>query len=409
MGPERQYLLDCAVEFGEITPLEAAVFSANTSAAQEFDRLLAQDVLLPPHFLRNTARAYLDAAPLPERMVWALKTAAYTPYALQFLRERVAAVVQTKALRDLGLKEPAPLHLWPELQTEQERGPAPKVFGEVDDIAQPQVCAFVQEQFGQTFERINQDLELVESALAWLAQPGAREQARGIALRLFEACSQQVLPAGPTPVRECQPRQEKRERRHVRGAIKKGLSLLTKFGRHKEAQLLVSGHRAVLSHPDSPFKLELAPYTSGWLTARTRRPSGTAPFEIHLMTKDDVHLGRLCVLFQDTPVLDQLLALSMYVDTGNEMELLQKANWFGVKDESRVRQVLQDKAPQLLDKLPSSAGPAYFSLAGLVDPEEQVWAPYRAPVAQWVEFCMEGLSRRAAALSAAFGPVQALA
>jgi len=391
--------------------MEASVFDASTPAARSLDELLARDAALPPHFLRNTARAYLDSASRQERMVWALRCVQAMPLALRFLRERVEFVVQTKALTDLGVRPRSEMAWLAEFA--DARPAAQKVFSGLDDVSQPKVARFVEQEYGSTFRLLEEDLNLAEEALSWLAQPGAREHARTIAQHLFRESASEVLPS-VNKVRRAESRIErKKDHRHIRGAIKKSLALLSRFGRQREVQLLVSGQRAVLSHPDSPFKLELVPHFAGWLEERTRRPGGSAPFEIHLLTKDNVQLSRLCVLFADTPVLDQLLALSLYVDTGNEMELLEKANWFGVSNEGQTRSLLETHAPNLLKKLPTCgpAGARSRSIADLLgaSPEERTWAPFRAPVSQWVSSAMDGLTHRVARLSAAYAGTPALA
>lgn len=391
--------------------MEAAVFCANTPAAAELDVLLDRNAALPDHFLRNTARAYLNSVSRQERLVWALRGVQDVTLALRFLQERVEFVVQTKALTDLGVRQRAETSWLAEFS--QSRAPSAKVFSGVDDVSQPNVARYVEQEYGATFRVLDEDLSLAEDALLWLSQPGAREQARSIARRLFQDDSYAGLPS-VNRVRKAAARIErKKAQRHIRGAIKKSLALLTRFGRQQEVQLLVSGQRAVLSHPASPFKFELVPHLAGWLEERTSSPGSTAPFEIHLLTKENVHLGRLCVLFKDTPVLDQLLALSMYVDTGNELELLEKANWFGIKDVARAQETLSVLAPGLVQKLSKldPGGARGRTVAELVGSsvEERTWAPFRAPVSQWVSHAMEALSARAARLSATCSSVPLLA
>lgn len=403
-SPECQYILDCAVEFGEITPMEANVLKAATPAAKELSRRLDACETLPPHFLRNTARAYLDQVSHQERMLWALRGAADAHYALRFLRERMEFVVQTKALTDLGIRPAYRVEWLDELARPEAR--QEKWFSDVDAVSLPVVSAYLSQEYGEALKMLEHDLALAEEAVAWLAQPGARERAKQLAESLFGVSR---LPAVNSlrPAKAVQVR--KQERKHARGAIKKGLALLSRFGRQKEVQLLVSGQRAVLSHPDSPFKLELVPYGAGWLEDRTLRPGGHTPFEVHLLTKDDVHLSRLCVYFKDTPVLDQLMAFSMYIDTGLELELFERANWFGIKDEAQVRAVLQDKAPRLLSKLPVPGLEAGDLVRMATQtPEELAWAPFRAPVSQWVGTFVEGLSLRTSRLGAALAVTPAL-
>lgn len=382
------YVLDCAVELGEITPMEASVYMVDNAAAQAFSNCVDGEGRWAPDFLRNTARAYLDELTQKERWLYALKGLEGMGYALNALIERMEFVSQKKVQCDLGMDEPQPIRWLVEASAEDAF--AGKLFESVHDISPGKILRFLEPKFGHVRNLIVQDLELAVEAMDWLQQPGARAEARELAGKLFQVAAKPAgikLPSGKV-VLKVKAEHKKRLRNQARGAIKKAMSLLSSFGMEKHVQLLVSGGSVTLSHPDSPFKFEVSPLKEGWLEERTLQPGCTTPFKLSVMTKDGVFLTRLCVLFRDTPVLDQLLALGMYVQTGNEMEVLTTANWFGFEDAEKVRAILVDKAPALVSKLPQ---PGRSQVQSYVDDEHarihlqhEHWRPYSGPVKTWL-------------------------
>lgn len=391
LDPESYYILDCAVELGELTPLEAQVFRANTPAAHQFARRGNHDIL-PPHWLRNTARDFLDNLSVEARYVWALHSIPGVEAGLQLFQQRLEFVVQTKAQTDLGIRKPLRLDF-----VEETRDPVfdAVYFPTVHDITPANVTRFVEALYGAQRAQLAEDLDVVYEALSWL-QAGNLATARRLAheLGLVRTGSDFMHP--PT-VRQVYDdlAAKKRKQQKARGAIKKAVKLFTRLGKEQNVRLMVQGQEVVLSNPDSPFKFVLKPHGPGWLEEKTVTLGGHVPYQLSLYTKEDVFLARLCVLFDQTPVLDQLLALTMFVQAGDELELLKTANWFGVADAVQVRSILEARAPALVDKVPlpaSGKGPLSAILGDSDFWKEQAhWEPYKAPVTQWVKGWMAEL------------------
>lgn len=413
---EYSYVLDCAVELGEISPLEHAVFWADTPAARALSEALERGGDWPKHMLRNLARDYLGQLDRKARYVWAIKGLQGMHYAFKALQERIEFVVQTKVQSDLGVAERASIRWMDEVSE-------PTVFGErcfesVHDICPDKVLDFARRHYQSVWEQFQEDLRVLDEALRWLEQPGAREQARALAQQLFapaqavqseqEARDALMLPSVRRVTRALH--EKKVKKRQARGAIKKALKLLSSFGMQKDVQMLLAGKEVTLSHPDSAFKFVLQPLQSGWLEDKTVHPGGHVPFQLSLFTKEDVFLSRLCVYFDNTPVLDQMLALSLFVQSGNEMELLQKANWFGYQEPLQVREILQHSAPALVDKVARpGTGLARGGLGAVLEShrvEEAHWAPYKQPVSQWLQAWFAPLKQSLQALQAS--PTSAL-
>lgn len=139
-------------------------------------------------------------------------------------------------------------------------------------------------------------------------------------------------------------------KKSVKSSIKRALSLMANFGMEEDAKVFLGGNEIEVSHPDSMFKFVLSKkYHS--VIARTEYPGHSTPYHLSLFTKTDVHVADLCVYMEDTPMLDQVLALSMFVKTGNEDQLLKKANFRALCSSLEFRKQLAVGNPMLQKKL----------------------------------------------------------
>jgi len=136
----------------------------------------------------------------------------------------------------------------------------------------------------------------------------------------------------------------------VRNSIKRSLRLISNFGMEEDVRIFLGGKSIEVSHPSSMFKFVLSKsYNS--LINNTQRPSHAIPYQLQLYTKSDVHIANLCVIMDKTPVLDQVLALAMYVRSGDEDEILRIANFsMRVKSPELLEAIVKDR-PYLRKKL----------------------------------------------------------
>jgi Skp family chaperone for outer membrane proteins len=412
--PETQYLIDGALEHGDFTALEHAALHLVPQVLASFEAQSATGKFtfdLP----RNLARDYLANCSLDTRRALALHTAPIVQDALGLFHGRVDFAIQTKVQNDLGVGSDdalatgfaAPSYL------SEDGGPnSPKcVFASDEDVCAAKVLAWVAERFSASLALWKNDLEVVREALAWAQEAGA-ERARQLMATVGATPPQEEDVATLVAIaRKAQERDELRRRRQTKAArkpIKRVLKLFERMGRTRDVSLLVSGQEVVLHNPNSDLQFCLKPYQGDWLTRRTTNASGHSPFEIHLQTKSGVHIAQLCVYFKDTPVLDQLLALTMFVDTGNEEELLGKANWFNPGERAQVFAALRDNHPTLLGKvglMPWADGPEEkdaraprIVLPRLFTEQERHWRQHRESVRQWLNgfFTAQGLPYQAA-------------
>lgn len=383
MDPELQYCLCSAVELGEMSPVDYVIFTHDTPPSRELQRLREADQFWSANWLRNTSRHYFDQLKREEQYVIALYAMNELGTCMRALHERMEFVVQQKCLKDLGLIEDFSRLIWDHDPDLTAAIPA-KVFEGAESLTRDRVQQFAAPLFVNAVDQLEADIELTRQALIWAADDVGQQRARSIAHNLLRIPL--TGPLARISVEHLNPRAvavaQRKKATTAKAAIKKALKLLTRFGAEENTRLLVSGEEVRISHPDSPFQFRLKAHKhSGWLIDRTVCPGGHVPYELTLETKSNQALANLCVIFQDTPVLDQLLALTMFVQTGDELELLEKANWFGIADQREVLDYLEAHAPTLVPKLKPriSVGTLRIETEG-----EVFWQPYKGPVRSWL-------------------------
>jgi hypothetical protein len=136
----------------------------------------------------------------------------------------------------------------------------------------------------------------------------------------------------------------------AKGAIKRAIKLMDNVGFGSDVRVFLGGDTVEVSHPDSMFKFLLSKAHHS-IVDRTISPGRSTPYRLELYTKTDVHVANLCVYMEDTPMLDQILAVSMFVRTGDENYILEKANWSCVVRDPVMRDAIKLHAPSLHNKL----------------------------------------------------------
>lgn len=141
-----------------------------------------------------------------------------------------------------------------------------------------------------------------------------------------------------------------REDKKARSAIKKALKLIANVGFEEEARIFLKGDTVEVSHPDSLLKFVIKKGFHS-VIGRTKSPGISTPYSLSLYTKSDVHVANLCVYMRDTPMLDQVLALAMFIKSGSEEMILRQANWSRLTQDQELREILKLEHPYLIDKL----------------------------------------------------------
>lgn len=140
-------------------------------------------------------------------------------------------------------------------------------------------------------------------------------------------------------------------KKYVKNSIKRALKLLDNFGMEQDAKIFLKGDEVEVSHPDSLFKFVITkrPYKN--IIIATERPSVTVPFSLQLFTKTNIHIANLCVYAENTPMLDNLMMIALYVKSGNEEDLLRKANFFSVTKDLPLKELIVSEVDYLKPKL----------------------------------------------------------
>jgi hypothetical protein len=135
----------------------------------------------------------------------------------------------------------------------------------------------------------------------------------------------------------------------TKSAIKRALKLIANVGFEEDAKIFLKGSTIEVSHPDSLFKFVLK--KSGSIINRTEHPGNSTPYSLSLYTKSDVYVARLCVYMPETPVLDQVLAVAMFIKSGSEEMILRQANWFSLSNDEELKDIIALEYPELSRKL----------------------------------------------------------
>lgn len=140
-------------------------------------------------------------------------------------------------------------------------------------------------------------------------------------------------------------------KKFVKNSIKRALKLLDNFGMEEDAKIFLKGDEIEVSHPDSMFKFVITKRDYNRVLRSTEFPMKSIPFKLELFTKSGIHIANLCVYAEDTPMLDQLFMIAMYVKTGNEEDLLRKANFSSITQDKTLKEIIVSEVDYLSPKL----------------------------------------------------------
>jgi hypothetical protein len=127
--------------------------------------------------------------------------------------------------------------------------------------------------------------------------------------------------------------------------------MLDNFGMEEDSKIFLNGQEVEISHPDSMFKFVITKRKYNNIISATEFPIRSVPFSLELFTKTGIHVANLCVYAEDTPMLDQLFMVAMYVKSGNEEDLLRKANFFSVSPDAELKEIIVNEIDYLKPKL----------------------------------------------------------
>lgn len=120
---------------------------------------------------------------------------------------------------------------------------------------------------------------------------------------------------------------DKKNKKQARKAIVRAVDLFSKFFNKKDIEGFIKGYEYVIEGKKFNYRLTKTDRTN--LLLNTISPNNIhIPYDLEITNKDNVVLAKACYLFENTPIIDQIIAFTMMIKSGNEEEFIQKANLF---------------------------------------------------------------------------------
>lgn len=347
---DTEYIITCAMELGEVSPLEGAMLHLSGKAYKQIRRAVDSNSADGHDFVANTCREVLAEASPRQLAIASVAALCETEYLLRSNLERLTHLVFMQARKDLydGVVNSS----FHELLTGERL--VGDFFGPLNPLCEQSVRVLLDSRASSVKDRFALDVDALLQAREALFNPKSElsallskaynqvvQSATNLELvtkRLAGLMSTDKLPDSLKQVYDVTPKQglgaaiKDKAREAAKRSLKKAVKL---FQNHKKQNVLMNfldGGDVELSHPTSAYKFIIrAPLgTKNWLIDKSRADYGAhSPFSLSICTKDNIFLAKLCVYFNSTPVLDQLLAMTFFVESGAEEQILETANLYG--------------------------------------------------------------------------------
>jgi hypothetical protein len=122
-----------------------------------------------------------------------------------------------------------------------------------------------------------------------------------------------------------------KEINYAKKAIKKGLKMLNNFISNDDFRLFTNGDGFTIEGNKFNYCFKKS-HTD--FIQHTLNPNGShIPFDMMILDKNNIELCKACIYFNETPIIDQLLAIVLHLKSGNECEILSTANYYNRKPE----------------------------------------------------------------------------
>lgn len=397
---DTEYCISSAMELGEISPLEGIVLNTHPAVYQAVREIVDHDLpTTTPDWIANECRLVLHKSPERYRQAVSLLALRSRDLLFKNMIERLESLVQCRVSRDLGWAETN--GSYNELLTGR-RDLGPTLFTRESDVNEELVHKLLNQSDTALSAklRLQQDYSEFKQTVRQLTGECSGDLPLQLAYLLENAPAPSKVQVAQSPVSPAARRTQRKlgrdavtqqMRRRAQSAIKKASKLFTSMGKSKDLSMFIAGDTVTLSHPDSELKFVVRSLGSeDWLIRRSVSEfTAHTPFELSLLTKSDVFLGNLCVYFAESPVLDQLLSLSLFIEAGEEEALLEKANVFG---NSHWNEAFFDQlklSSPALQKKWARMKPVGGYVTGKreipVPRSMQLWKPFSNPTKQWIQ------------------------
>lgn len=123
--------------------------------------------------------------------------------------------------------------------------------------------------------------------------------------------------------------------------IQRGVKLYESLFNKKDISAFMKGNEVTIEGHYYNYKAQMAP--SFDIYKLSLKGANYTPFLLTVHRKDDTYLGRACVYFEDTPVVDNLIGITLMVSNmENELEFLRTMNLFQCSPQYAREETLQD-------------------------------------------------------------------
>ena len=109
-------------------------------------------------------------------------------------------------------------------------------------------------------------------------------------------------------------------------SIKKAIKLYKNLFNNNNIDLFISGSGFIIE--GNIFNYSIRQSGTSILAHTVNPVSAHIPYILEILNKDNVVLCNACILFEETPIIDQIIALTLHIQSGKENEILKTANFF---------------------------------------------------------------------------------
>lgn len=307
---ELDYLLDAGFEYGNISPLEYAtgynhvfgIYQRLFQEARENHRNMDINAAIKREF---------DALTSEQQDYIKLRSTPHLLFGHAYLHEKVAQLLCDST-------EP-PLN-------DPEVAKALTVDGLLTEI-KPRIQQWNNQL--RDIERLKNKLANQENNNQFVAQCRAWSENDLTVQDILRNRVDQLITFAGMNVRE-RMKKEQTNLKKVRRALGKSAEMLKRIAGREPTHIFLSGKILTVKSETTGLTYQFT--KSGDLLEKTAYAMRTVPYQMRML-KDGKSLARLCVYIENTPVLDQLGAILLYIRSGEDKIFLDKANFFEVGDD----------------------------------------------------------------------------
>lgn len=125
-----------------------------------------------------------------------------------------------------------------------------------------------------------------------------------------------------------------------RQILKRQVKLLSQFIPSDDVKAFLNGKSIELTSERTQLTYRFTlKYNTLTIKDLNRGNHYATPYNLEIYNPDKKKIANLCVYIKDTPMLDQMSAMIMFIRSGEESILLEKANYYSIKDYESLKNV----------------------------------------------------------------------